>query len=119
MRIYQRTGQWPDGAQIVKEFSTVQVGEGCDPKSALCDTALGAGIFQSGYVGLGLMVKDARRFPTAPGHWGYFSFGHQPQPYAARAALSPQSQCSDCHVRLASATGYVVSVAHIGLRAEQ
>jgi hypothetical protein len=112
---FDETGTWPDGAQIVKEFSTVRVGEGCDEKTALCSTTLGTGIFEAGYVGLGMMVKDAKRFPDSPGHWGYFSFGHKPPPYDSTAAIRPKQQCESCHIRLASDSDYVISRAHIGL----
>jgi hypothetical protein len=109
------SGQWPDGTQIVKEFSAVQVGDHCDRKTSICDTRLGAGIYESGYIGLGMMVKDAKRFPQAPGNWGYFTFGHKPLPYDGTAPLAADAQCSQCHVRLASDTDYVFSRAHIGL----
>ena len=113
MATFEKTGQWPDGAQIVKEFSAVQVGQGCDPKTFLCITKLGSGIFESGFVGLGMMVKDSRRFPDSPGHWGYFTFGHKPPPYNPTAQFD--SKCVGCHINLASDTDYVISKAHIGL----
>ncbi len=62
-----------------------------------------------------MMIKDQRRFPDAPGHWGYFSFGHKPQPYDNTAALMPPNRCVPCHVNLAADTDYVISRAHIGL----
>ena len=62
-----------------------------------------------------MMVKDSRRFAVAPGHWGYFSFGHKPLPYDATAALRPLEACASCHVRLAFDTDYVIARAHLGL----
>jgi hypothetical protein len=115
MAAYQATGAWPDGTQMVKEFSAVKVGEGCDAKTSLCSTQLGVGIFETGYIGLGMMVKDEKRFPDAPGHWGFFHFGHKPPPYNASSPVRPLSQCSGCHVALAAKTDYVITVAHIGL----
>ena len=112
---YQKTGHWPDGSQLVKEFSAVRVGAGCQADTYLCTTEFGEGIFQTGYVGLGMMVKDERRFPDAPGHWGFFEFGHHAPPYDPVSAVRPASQCSDCHVNLASDTDFVISRAHIGL----
>jgi hypothetical protein len=112
---FERTGTWPDGAQIVKEFSAVRIGEGCDAKTALCSTSLGIGIFEAGYVGLGMMVKNVKRFPESAGHWGYFSFGHKPPPYDSTATLRPKQQCESCHINLASDSDYVISRAHIGL----
>ena len=110
---HERTGLWPEGTRIVKEFSSVRVGEGCDSKTFLCASDLGTGIFESGFIGLGMMVKDSRRFASQPGHWGYFSFGHKPPPYDSMAR--PSSHCGGCHVSLASGTDYVISRAHIGL----
>lgn len=112
---YRRTGRWPDGTQLVKEFSAVRVGPGCNEMSFLCTMDIGEGVFQTGYIGLGMMVKDAKRFPDAPGHWGFFSFGHRPPPYEPVSAVRPATQCSYCHVNLASDTDYVFSRAHIGL----
>lgn len=112
---YQKTGEWSDGSQMVKEFSAVRVGAGCRPDTYLCATEFGEGIFETGYVGLGMMVKDEKRFPDAPGHWGYFEFGHHAPPYDPVSAVRPASQCSYCHVRLASDTDFVISRAHIGL----
>ncbi|MGA7817244.1 cytochrome P460 family protein, partial [Caballeronia sp.] len=113
--IFEKSGQWPDGTQIVKEFSAVEVGAGCDGNTHVCTNDLGRGLYESHFNGLGMMVKDARRFPSAPGHWGYFSFGHKPPPYDAVATVSLRASCSSCHERLATDTDYVISRAHIGL----
>jgi hypothetical protein len=115
MTALEKSGQWPDGTQIVKEFSSVRFGDDCDDKTAYCNGSLGSGIFEAGYVGLGLMVKDAKRFPNATGHWGYFSFGHRPPPYDKTATVRDKQQCESCHINLASDTDYVISRAHIGL----
>lgn len=112
---YEKTGKWPDGSMLVKEFSAVRVGAGCQADTLLCTTEFGEGIFQTGYIGLGMMVKDEKRFPNAPGHWGFFHFGHHPPPYDVVSAVRPPEQCSSCHVRLASDTDFVISRAHIGL----
>lgn len=113
MAVYERTGLWPDGAQIVKEFSAVRVGPGCNPNTFVCSSKFGDGIYESGFIGLGYMVKDAARFPSQPGHWGYFSFGHRPPPYLPTAKST--TTCVACHVKLASDTDYVISKAHAGL----
>jgi hypothetical protein len=113
MAVYNQTGQWPEGSQIVKEFTAVQVGQGCDSKTSVCSTRFGDGIYESRYIGLGYMVKDSAHFPEQPGHWGYFSFGHQPEPYLPTA--QPTTTCISCHVTLASDTDYVISKAHLGL----
>jgi Cytochrome P460 len=110
---FQRTGRWPEGAQIIKEFSAIRVGPGCDPMTFVCHSRFGDGIYESGYMGLGYMVKDSARFPNQPGNWGYFSFGHRPPPYLPVAR--PTTTCISCHIRLASDTDYVISAAHLGL----
>ena len=115
MAVFDKTGHWPEGAQIVKEFSTVRGGDGCDEKSWICQSPLGSGIFEAQYIGLGMMVKDSSRFADAPGHWGYFSFGHKPLPYDKTASVRPPQACASCHVKLASDTDYVISRAHLGL----
>jgi hypothetical protein len=117
LTLFRKTGRWPDGTQIVKEFSAVRVGPDCDPATFLCSSPIGAGIFESGFAGLGMMVKDDKRFSDAPCHWGYFSFGHKPAPYNPTASLRPKNTCEACHVALASRTDYVISQAHIGLAA--
>jgi hypothetical protein len=115
MAVFEATGKWPEGTQIVKEFSTVMTGDNCDAKTSLCTTELGSGIYETGFIGLGMMVKDGQQFPHAPGNWGFFSFGHKPPPYNSTSALQSEAQCAACHVKLASDTDYVISKAHIGL----
>jgi Cytochrome P460 len=115
MAVFERSGQWPDGTQIVKEFSSLKTGEGCDTTTAYCKGRFGEGIFETGYVGLGMMVKDAKRFPDSNGNWGYFTFGHKSPPYDRTAMASDKQKCEACHINLASDTDYVISRAHIGL----
>jgi hypothetical protein len=115
MAEFDRTGKWPEGAQIVKEFSALKTGDGCDPVTAYCKGRFGEGVFETNYVGLGMMVRDAKRFPNATGNWGYFTFGHKPPPYERTAMPSTKQACESCHINLASDTDYVISRAHIGL----
>jgi hypothetical protein len=44
MKTYERTGQWPEGAQIAKEFTAVQIGAGCDTETFVCSAQFGDGI---------------------------------------------------------------------------
>lgn len=112
MASFQKTGKWPDGAQIVKEYCAVKVENQNDDQTGM---SIRNGISEEHYDGLGMMVKDSKRFAGAPGNWGYFSFGHKLPPYDGIARERPLEQCASCHVRLASDTDYVVSRAHIGL----
>ena len=47
--------------------------------------------------GLEIALKDSARYPDEPGGWAYFSFGHQPEPYAQSAAAFPTETCNACH----------------------
>lgn len=96
-------------------MSAIQTGKDCNEATRICTKDIGAGIFEVYYTGLGMMVKDAKRFPDAPGKWAYFSFGHKPPPYDSPSPVRPKEQCESCHVALASDTDYVISRAHIGL----
>lgn len=117
MTYYERTGVWPDGAQIVKEFSEIRTGKDCDPATYICSSDLGKGIFEVGFSGLAMMVKDKRHFPNEAGNWAYFGFGHQSPPYKVSALPFPREQCASCHIKNASKSGYVFVRAHIGLAA--
>jgi hypothetical protein len=113
---FQATAVWPDGTQIVKEYSAIRTGDGCDLQTHVCDTSFGKGIYEAKYDGLAMMVKDSERFPDAPGNWAYVSFGHKAPPYASAAMVLPKKRCQFCHQKLAADSDYVVSRAHIGLK---
>jgi Cytochrome P460 len=112
---FRKNGTWPDGTQIVKEISLIKTGKDCDKNTFVCSTSFGSGIFQASYIGMGMMVKDSKRFPSAPGNWGYFAFRSNGSMYQATATVRPQQQCASCHMNLASNTDYVFSATHIGL----
>lgn len=112
---YKKTGVWPDGTQIVKEISIIKVGDNCDKVTFACSTPPGAGIFQDSFIGVGMMVKDSKRFPDAPGNWAYFRFLAHGPAYATTSAVLPENQCQSCHVRFASKEDYVFTDTHIGL----
>ncbi|WP_120499045.1 cytochrome P460 family protein [Roseovarius sp. EL26] len=105
--IYMATGTWPNGTQIVKEFTAIeQAGEG-------------EVLIESHYNGLAMLVKDAQRFPAETGYLGYFNFGHHPEPYESISQLLPREQCSACHEALASEQQFIFSDHHIGLTRKQ
>lgn len=112
---YKNTGIWPDGTQIVKEISLIRSGAGCDKLTFVCSTEFGSGIFEASYLGLGMMVKDSKRFANQPGNWGYYSFALEGPGYQKTASLRPREQCAACHVNLAAKTDFVFSRSHIGL----
>jgi hypothetical protein len=115
LNYYKRTGKWADGSQIVKVITSIKVGNDCDPATYECKTPLGLGLFEETYVGIGMMVKDSKRFPSDPGNWGYFAFLRKGASYEATSTKRPLQQCASCHVNLASDTDYVITKAHLGL----
>jgi hypothetical protein len=112
---YKKTGVWPDGTQIVKEISIIKVGDDCDKVTFACSTPAGAGIFQDSFIGVGMMVKDSKRFPDAPGNWAYFRFLANGPAYATTSTVLSENQCQSCHVKFASKEDYVFTNTHIGL----
>lgn len=78
-RVYMETGKWPERSLIVKEFTFTSVdGKNCDgPPAYLCNAWFGKVIFQHGFTGIALMLKDSKRYPEDAGGWAYFTFGHQ------------------------------------------
>jgi hypothetical protein len=112
---YKSTDAWPDGTQIVKELSVIKVGVDCDKVTFACSLPAGDGIYEDSFIGVGLMVKDRKRFPDAPGNWGYFRFFAHGPAYSATSLVLPASQCQSCHVKFASNEDYVFTVTHIGL----
>lgn len=114
---FRKTGKWRDGTQIVKEYSLVKTGPECSTTSFVCATVFGRGVFEDHYAGLGMMIKDKKRFPTAAGNWGYFTFLPAGHIYQLSARARPRQQCSLCHENGAGETDYVFSKSHIGLLA--
>lgn len=93
---YSRTGEFPEGTQIVKELLRVQFNDTSDPNGATLE-ASGRGYFQGKFNGLEILVKDNQRFPSEPGGWAFFSFAHNTSDYAATASVLPAESCSFCH----------------------
>ena len=83
---YKETGEFPDGTVLVRELVTV----------GSTEAASGRGYFMGEFTGLAAAVKDSRRFSAEPGHWAYFSFGHELLP-ADSAERFPTSACNACH----------------------
>lgn len=101
--IYMATGTWPNGTQIVKEFTATKRADA------------GEVLTESHYNGLAMLVKDVQRFPAETGHLGYFNFGHHSEPYETTSQVLPREQCSACHEALASEQQYIFADHHIGL----
>lgn len=115
-QIFKRSGEWPDGTVLVKEFSDILKGQDCDKATLACNTPYGHGVFQQNFAGMGMMIKDKKLFAKTPGNWGYYNFGHKTRSEVTTGQLMPESRCSACHVALASKTDYVFSEEHIRLK---
>lgn len=83
---YEKTGQYKDGTVTVKELTSV------GSKEAVS----GNGYFMGDFQGLEVSVKDAKRYPTEPGNWAFYSFGHS-YPLKEQSAKNKTDECNSCH----------------------
>ncbi len=85
---FKQSGTWRDGTVVLKELVSV----GTKASSS------GKGYFMGEFLGLEAAVKSRRRFPDAPGNWGFFRFTdeHGGAVHEKATAL-PQSACAACH----------------------
>lgn len=83
---WKAKGEFADGTMIVKEI--VSVGDQ--------QSATGKGYFQGNFDGIGVMVKDRKRFPNEPGNWAYFTFDQTSASGSLAKAKSTDS-CAVCH----------------------
>lgn len=99
-RIFMKTGKWPEGALMIKEFSTTNT----DPKQCsgppayTCKLGADTIIFPQEHTGIAVMLKDNKRYANEPGGWAYFSFGHQAPPYEKLSPARDRAQCAQCHI---------------------
>src|ERR1700751_3113259 len=90
---YLKTGSFPEGTVIVKELTRVL--NPTFPDGSRQEPS-GRGYFNGEYNGIDVTVKDSKRFAKTNG-WGFFTFGHHPEPYAQTAAEAPSTECAFCH----------------------
>jgi hypothetical protein len=97
---YLKTGSFPEGTVIVKELTRV-----LDPKfpDGSRTEPSGRGYFNGEFNGLDVTVKDSKRFAKTNG-WGFFNFGHHPEPYAESAEEASASECASCHMTFVAKT---------------
>ena len=91
---YLKTGTFPEGTVLVKELTRVL--DPTFPDGSRTEPS-GRGYFNGAYNGIDMTVKDSKRFANTNG-WGFFTFGHHPQPYNPTAAESPVTVCAGCHI---------------------
>ena len=82
------TGEFPEGAILVKELLTL--GE--------TETAVGRGFWQDDYRSLSATVRSTARYPDTVGNWNYFNFTDAEAGVLTPAAAPLGTECSDCHV---------------------
>lgn len=92
---WQNTGEFREGTMIAKELAMVISEDAHEDGST--DQVSGRGFFMGELQGLEIALKDSAQYPGEPGGWAYFSFGHQPEPYAQSAAAFPTETCNACH----------------------
>ena len=91
--VYLKTGSFPEGTVIVKELTRVL--NPAFPDGSRTEPS-GRGYFNGAYNGMDVTVKDSGRFAETNG-WGFFNFGHHPEPYAAWAEAASATECGGCH----------------------
>jgi hypothetical protein len=91
---YLKTGSFPQGTVIVKELTRVL--NPTFPDGSRTEPS-GRGYFNGVYNGLDVTVKDSKRFAKTNG-WGFFTFGHHPEPYAPTDAERSVAECAGCHM---------------------
>lgn len=91
---YKGTGDFRDGAVIVKEL--VSVGSKTAPS--------GKGYFEGEYLGVEAMVKSKEHFPKEPGQWGFFRFTDEEAAAQGKlgslkkvATVNKTAACASCH----------------------
>ena len=89
---YKKTGTFREGTMFAKELTLV--GETA--------ATSGIGFFNGDLQGFEIAHKDSKRYPKEAGGWAYYSFGHQPEPYANSTAALPTAACAACHTAAAA-----------------
>jgi hypothetical protein len=91
---YLKTGAFPEGTVIVKELTRVLNPDFPDGSRK---EPSGRGYFNGEYNGVDVTVKDSKRFAKT-NNWGFFSFGHHPEPADQTAAEKSVAECAGCHI---------------------
>jgi hypothetical protein len=91
---YLKTGSFPEGTVFVKEL--VRVLDPAFPDGSRTEPS-GRGYFNGAFNCMDVTVKDSKRFAKTNG-WGFFNFGHHPEPCEKTAAERPVTECAGCHI---------------------
>jgi len=91
---YLKTGSFPEGTVFVKELTRVL--DPTFPDGSRIEPS-GRGFFNGTYNCMDVSVKDSKRFSKTNG-WGFFTFGHHPEPCDQIVAEKPATECAGCHI---------------------
>jgi hypothetical protein len=91
---YLKTGSFPEGTVFVKELTRVL--DPTFPDGSRTEPS-GRGFFNGAYNCLDVTVKDSKRFSKTNG-WGFFTFGHHPEPCDKIAEEKSATECAGCHI---------------------
>src|SRR6516165_11760456 len=91
---YLKTGSFPEGTVFVKELTRLL--DPSFPDGSRTEPS-GRGFFNGAYNCMVVTVKDSKRFSKTNG-WGFFTFGHHPEPCDKTAAEKPVTECAGCHI---------------------
>jgi Cytochrome P460 len=91
---YLKTGSFPEGTVFVKELTRVL--DPAFPDGSRTEPS-GRGYFNGAYNCMDVTVKDSKRFAKTNG-WGFFNFGHHPEPCEKTAAERSATECAGCHI---------------------
>jgi hypothetical protein len=91
---YQKTGDFPEGTVLVKELVLLQKPIFPDGSQ---QAPSGRGYFDGNFNCMDVSVKDTKKYAKTNG-WGYYTFGHHPEPCEATAAEKPVAECAGCHI---------------------
>jgi len=91
---YMKTGTFPEGTVLVKELVLLQ--KPTFPDGSQQEPS-GRGYFQGNFNCMDVSVKDTKKYAKTNG-WGYYTFGHHPEPCEATAAEKPVAECAGCHL---------------------
>src|SRR5215510_8328152 len=94
LEAYIKTGSFPEGTVLVKELTRVL--DPTFPDGSRTEPS-GRGYFNGVFNGIDESVKDSKRFARTNG-WGYFTFGHHPEPYEKASEERPSTECAGCHI---------------------
>jgi cytochrome P460 len=91
---YQKTGDFPEGTVLVKELVLLEKPTFPDGSQ---QAPSGRGYFDGKFNCMDVSVKDTKKYAKTNG-WGYYTFGHHPEPCEATAAEKSVAECAGCHL---------------------